>query len=48
MASTAYLPGLKAPIRRAPKAPLLIQEGRRISAGGGYPPPAAAALLTHY
>jgi hypothetical protein len=34
MAGTADLPELKAPMPGAPKAPLLIQEGRRISAGG--------------
>ena len=37
---------MKAPIPAPQKAPLLIQEGRRISAGGGYPPPTDAALLT--
>ena len=29
----------------APKTPLLIQEGRCVSAGGGYPPPPAGSSL---
>ena len=41
-----HLPGVKAPIPALQKAPRLIQEGRRMSAGGGYPPPTDAALLT--
>ena len=57
MASTG-IPRLKAPIPARPKAPLLVQEGRRTSAGSGYPPiqeaaryrgdppPAAAAPIT--
>ena len=34
----------------APKAPLLIQEGRRISAGGGYQPirAASAGVVTRH